>query len=274
MAPQHPANPYSFAHEVQPDGSVTFECSRDPAVNAWLQLPPHHPVVLQTQSFWTAVGASSALQGWEATKWTALTWIDWELGDASGGHAARGVYARDGDAENLGYSLDLFNENGALVVAIRGRGVVFRTRNFEKWRESSKGEARKAAATDNFVFADARALGLTKNERVLVAPFKPGSGHVEALVTPENGLAPSNPLIGGSGDHVNSTHLHELGRQALFLITGRTDIDTSGEMTMKRYVELGTPLRLNIREQTEGGITFEVEQLGKTCAEISLRWKS
>jgi hypothetical protein len=272
MAPQHPDNPYSFAHEVQPDGSVAFECSRDPAVNPWLTLPPHHPVVVQTQSFWTAVGASSAVQGWEATKWTALTWIDWELGDASGGHVAKGVYARDGNAENLGYSLNLFNEDDALVVGIHGRGVVFRTRNFEKWREGSKDKARKAGASDDFVFASPEALGLSAQERVLVAPFETGSGHVEALVTPENGLAPSNPVIGGSGDHVNSTHLHELGRQALFLIKGRTDIDTSGEMSMKRYVELGTPLKLNIREQAEGGVTFEVEQLGKPCAEISLRW--
>ncbi len=272
MAPQHPDNPYSFAHEVRQDGSVAFECSRDPAVNPWLVLPPHHPVVLQTQSFWTAVGASSALQGWEATKWTALTWIDWELGDASGGHVAAGVYARDGEAENLGYSLDLFNENGALVVAIRGKGVVFRTRNFEKWRAGSKGEARKAGASGDLLFASPEALGLTQHERVLVAPFEAGAGYVEALVTPENGLAPSNPLIGGSGDHVNSTHLHELARQALFLIKGRTDIDTSGEMTMKRYVELGTPLRLNIREQAEDGIAFEVEQLGKACAEIRLHW--
>lgn len=272
MAAQHPANPYSFAHEVQSDGTVAFECSRDPAVNPWLQLPPHHPVVLQTQSFWTAVGAGTALQGWETTQWTALTWIDWELGDSGGGHAARGVYARDGEAENLGYSLDLFNDAGALVVAIRGRGVVFRTRNFEKWREGSKGEARKAAASHDFVFADAQALGLTENERVLVAPFQPGQPHVDALVTPENGLAPSNPLIGGSGDHVNSTHLHELARQALYLVKGRSDIDSSGTMSMKRYVELGTPLRLNIREEADNSIAFEVEQLGKVCSEIELRW--
>lgn len=273
MAPQHPDNPYSFAHEVQSDGSVAFKCSRDPAVNPWLTLPPHHPVVLQTQSFWTAVGASSVLQGWEATQWTALTWIDWELGDASGGHVAKGVYARDGDAKNLGYSLNLFNEDDALVVAIRGKGVVFRTRNFEKWREGSKSEARKAIPTDDFIFASPEALGLTQHERVLVAPFEAKAGHVAALVTPENGLAPCNPLIGGSGDHVNSTHLHELGRQALFLIKKRSDIDTSGEMTMKRYVELGTPLTLNIREQAENRITFEVEQLGKACAEIALRWR-
>ncbi|MEP0393113.1 MAG: hypothetical protein ABJ205_00045 [Erythrobacter sp.] len=274
MPPQQSANPYSFAHQVQADGSVVFECSRDAALNPWLTLPPHHPVVLQTQSFWTAVGASTALQGWEATKWTALTWIDWELGVASGGHVTVGVYRREGggEAENLGYSLDLFNESGARVVTIQGRGVVFRKRNFEKWREGSKNEALKAGASDDFVFAHPNALGLTKQERVLVAPLGANAAHIDALVTLENGLAPGNPVIGGSGDHVNSTHFHELARQALFLIKGRADIDTSGEMTMKRYVELGTPLQLKVVSNEADSIGFELEQLGKPCADITLRW--
>lgn len=272
MAPQHPANPYSFAHEVQEDGSVAFECSQDAKANPWLILPPHHPVVVQTQSFWTAVGGASALQGWEKTKWTALTWIDWELGDASAGHATRGVYRRDGEGDSLGYSLELFNKDGAPVVTIHGRGVVFRNRNFEKWREGSKDEARKAAPSDAFTYASPEVLGLVEEERALVAPYQPESSHIDALVTIENGLPPGNPLIGGSGDHVNSTHLHELARQALFLIKGRTDINTSGEMTMKRYLELGTPLRLNITANEADIIGFELEQLGKPCADITLRW--
>ena len=105
-----------------------------------------------------------------------------------------------------------------------------------------------------------------------MAPFEQGSDCVEALVTPANGFPPGNPLIGGSGDHVNSTHFHEIARQALFLIKGRTDIDTSGTMTLNRYVELGTPLKLNIRESADQAITFELEQLGKACAKIVLRF--
>lgn len=272
MAPNHLANPYSSDHEVQSDGSVTFTCSQNVEANPWLALPPHHPVVIQTQSFWTAVGSSIALQGMEATQWSALTWIDWELGEGGGGHAVRGEYRADKESEHPHYSIVLFNAASEAVVTIKGRGVIFRNRNFEKWREGSKEEARKAASLAEFMYADKAVLGLTKDERVLVAPFDPATSYVEALVTDKNGFPPGNPVIGGSGDHVNSTHLHELGRQALFLIAGRTDIDTSGEMTMKRYVELGTPLKLNIREQSDNAIAFDVEQLGKACAEIRLRW--
>jgi hypothetical protein len=43
-------------------------------------------------------------------------------------------------------------------------------------------------------------------------------------------------------------------------------------MTLNRYVELGTPLRLNILDNAESHIAYEIEQLGKTCAQITLRW--
>lgn len=276
MAPQHPSNPYSSGHEVRGDGSVAFACSLDAKANPWLALPPHHPVVVQTQAFWTAVGASSAMQSWDETKWTALTWIDWELGDADGGHATHGVYRRNGEEGELGYSLDLFNEIGTPVITIRGRGVIFRNRNFEQWREGAKKEAQtkavQGAPSIAFQYVDPQALGLIQGERVFVAPFDQAKGYVEALVTAENGFPPGNVFIGGSGDHVNSTHLHELARQALFLVKGRTDIDTSGEMTMKRYVELGAPVRLNVAQVGENSAIFELEQVGKPCASITLRF--
>ena len=270
------ANPYAHSHEVMADGSVVFQCSRDLAVNPWLALAPHHPVVVQTQSYWTAVGGSIALQGMETSKWTALTWTDWELGDGVGGHAVRGVYRNatlEGEhAGQLGYSIELVNQRGAVIVTIRGKGVVFRNRNFEQWREGAKQKARKAGRPGGFVYADKAALALTNDERVLVAPFEPACGYVEALVDDTNGFPPGNPMSGGSGDHVNSTHLHELARQALFLIKRRTDIDTSGTMSLNRYVELGAPVRLHIEDQADNAITFEVAQMEKPCAQINLRW--
>ena len=272
MAPNHLANPYSSDHKVQSDGSVTFNCSLDEQANPWLALPPHHPVVIQTQSFWTAVGSSIALQGMEATQWSALTWIDWELGSGNGGHAVRGEYRADRDSEQPHYSIVLFNAADETIVTIKGRGVIFRNRNFEKWREGSKQEARMAVPSESFVYADKTALGLTEDERVLVAPFDPATSSVEALVTDANGFPPGNPMIGGSGDHVNSTHLHELARQALFLIKRRTDIDTSGTMSLNRYVELGAPVRLHIEDQADNAMTFEVAQMEKPCAQIELRW--
>lgn len=284
MASQHPANPYSFAHRVEDDGSVAFQCSQDVGANPWLALPAHHPVVVQTQSFWTAVGASSALQGWEQTKWTALTWIDWKLGEAGGGHATRGIYRPDSEEGKLGYVIELFNAGGAVVVTIRGRGVVFRNRNFEQWRKEAKQEAQKsgqksgqksdqqAAPLTQFQYCDPETLGLTRGERVFIAPFDHARRYIEALVTAENGFPPGNAFIGGSGDHVNSTHLHELARQALFAIKGQTDIDTSGTMELNRYVELGAPLKLNIAHVDASSAIFEVEQVGKICAKITLRF--
>lgn len=272
MPPNYSSNPYASDFVIHDDGSVTFQCAKDSGALPWLTLPPHHPVVIQTQAFWTAVGASVALAGMEATQWSALTWIDWELGDARAGHAESGVYRREEEDGKASYEIVLFNASQTPIVTIRGRGVVFRNRNFEKWREGSKAQARKAAAGGEFTYAPREVLGLTADERVLVAPFDPGSDFVEALVTPENGFPPGNPVIGGSGDHVNSTHFHEIARQALTLIEGRSDIDTSGEMSLNRYVELGTPLRLHIRDRAKRGITFELVQLGETCAEIILRW--
>lgn len=276
MASQHPSNPYSFAHRVEDDGSVAFQCSQDVSHNPWLALPAHHPVVVQTQGFWTAVGGASALQGWEQTKWTALTWIDWELGVAGGGHATRGRYRLDSEEGKLGYVIELFNDNGVVVVTIRGRGVIFRNRNFEKWREKAKQKAQQSvqqeAPSTAFQYADPKTLGLTQGERVLIAPFDSAKGYIEALVTAENGFPPGNAFIGGSGDHVNSTHLHELARQALFAIKQRTDINTSGEMSLDRYVELGAPLRLNIAHVDGNGALFELEQVGKVCAKITLRF--
>lgn len=270
--PPNYSNPYASDYEIRSGGLVTFQCSQDAGALPWLKLPPHHPVVIQTQAFWTAVGASIALAGMEATQWSALTWIDWELGDASGGHATHGEYRRDEQSENPSYEVVLFNRQAQPIVTIRGRGVIFRNRNFEEWREGSKEKAREAAPAVDFKYAAPDALGLSEDERALVAPFDPQSGFVEALVTTENGFPPGNPMIGGSGDHVNSTHFHEIARQALCLIEGRADIDTSGEMSLNRYVELGTPLKLNIVENVEQRITFELEQLEKPCAQITLRW--
>ncbi|MEM8725183.1 MAG: hypothetical protein AAGE86_06650 [Pseudomonadota bacterium] len=272
MPPNYTNNPYAHGHEVREGGSVGFKCSLDNKALPWLNLPPHHPVVIQTQAFWTAVGASVALAGMEATRWTALTWIKWQLGEGKGGHATHGEYRRDEQEEHPHYEITLFNAAAQPIVTIHGRGVVFRNRNFEKWREGSKEEARKAAPNIDFSYAERSDLGLTEDERVLVAPFDPKNHFVEALLTAENGFPPGNPVIGGSGDHVNSTHFHEIARQALYLIKERSDIDTSGEMTLSRYVELGTPIRLNIRDNAAQRMTFELEQMEKACAEITLRW--
>ena len=80
-------------------------------------------------------------------------------------------------------------------------------------------------------------------------------------------------MISGSGDHVNSTHFGEVTRQALALVTGDPLVQiTGGEMRLNRYVELGTPFALSFERSDESAITFTLEQLGRECAEIDLRW--
>lgn len=92
---------------------------------------------------------------------------------------------------------------------------------------------------------------------------------MEVLVRPENGASPRNRVIGGSGDHVNSTHLGEVTRQALCLVLGDPHLQiTGGEMHLNRYVELGAPFELG----ETGAMTFTLEQLGKPCAETDPRW--
>lgn len=270
---QHFPNPYAFDYRAQDDGRFAFTCSQDPEHFAWLALPPHHPAVIQTQSFWCSIGAVIELEGLEEGKWTALTWTDWDVGSELPGHAVRGLYERVEAGGGPAFSVELFDEHDHRIATIRGRGVVFRNRNFEEWREGSKSEARKAADTSGFTFAGREALGLSNVEFPFVAPLQPGTDQIEALVTSANGLPPANPFLSGSGDHVNSTHFAEVARQTLCLVTGDPDIAVRhGEMTLKRYVELGTPFRLKIARQTDSQLDLVVEQLDRECSEITLSW--
>lgn len=273
MPPQY-TDPYAFDYERSQDGSVRFSCSTDVERFGWLALPPQHPAVIQTQNFWASIGAIIELDGIEASKWTALTWTDWECGMIGVGHAVRGTYTRTEAGGGPAYAIALFDEEGRRIAKMRGRGVVFRHRNFAKWRETSKADARKARPEARFVFADRSALGLTSGEFPFVAPLDATrADRVDALVTQQNGLPPANRYLGGSGDHVNSTHIAEVARQALCLMEGRPDVKIlSGEMSLTRYVELGTPIRLEVRDRDTRSIRLKLTQIGRVCSEIGLNW--
>ncbi len=277
---QHYTRSYTSGHVVAEDGSVDFDCATDQQEWTWLALPPRHPAAIQTQNFWASIGAGIALGTVEEGKWTALTWTDWTCGDPEAEHAVRGHHTRTMVDGQDCYDITLFDQKDRLVAQMRGRGVVFRNRNFEEWRSQAKAktksEAERAGADEPFTFADPDSLGLMSIEQALVAPLAaPDAGSVDALVTRENGLQPNNPVLGGSGDHVNSTHIAEAARQALRLVSGDPQLEvTGGEMSLNRYVELGTPFRLDVIEKTDSAIRFSLSQLGKDCSEITLRFES
>lgn len=265
-----PERSYTSDETVQKDGSVRFVCSPDAQEWPWLALPPLHPIVIQTQNFWTSVGASLALGTMDKDKWTALTWTDWECGDADVGHAVHGTFERTLVEDKLAFLTRLYDAQDREIVSIRGRGVVFRTRNFEEWRAKSKGEAAQRGDTEDFDYASHEALGLDPKEPPLVSTLQ--GDQVEALITRENGLQPGHPYFSGSGDHVNTPHLAEVARQVIALTEGEPVAVTGGEMAMHHYIELGCPFTVGIESHGVGEVQLAMSQLEKRCAEATLRW--
>ncbi|QFT76753.1 hypothetical protein [Erythrobacter sp. THAF29] len=265
---------YTHDHEVNADGSVAFTCSTEFEAWPWLTLGPHHPVVVQAQNFWCSVGAILKLDEMQEGQWSALTWTEWVCGEAGVSDAVRGTYERERSGKDRRYLITLFDAEDREVVRMRGRGVVFRTRNFEEWRGEAKREAKWHADRDNFEFAPRELLGIGECEHSLVGlGTKHDPDTIPALVTSENGLPPANPMLGGSGDHVNSVHMIEAARQAMAVLKGGPDFEISGgEMHLNRYVELGTPFSLRVENQSESEVGFQLDQLGKPCAEITLRF--
>lgn len=273
--PQGMGDPYAFDFERHDDDALHFRCASGVDAWPWLSLPPQHPVVIQTQQFWASFGALQFEGGLEEGQWSALTWMDYDLGDWNADHAVRGEYRRIESDRGPAFGLTFFDGQDRVIVSMRGRGVVFRNRNFEEWREGAKKEAKTAQAPAEFTFADGDILSLGDGEFAFVAPLQSGATRIEALVTPENGMPPSNRVISGSGDHVNTTHFGEATRQALCLITGDPNVlVTGGEMRLKRYVELGTPFGLDFEVNEPGAVTFTLEQMDQECARIDLRWNA
>ncbi|MFN2099736.1 hypothetical protein [Altererythrobacter sp. MF3-039] len=270
-----PGKIYTHDRKVAVDGTVSFTCSQDQEMWPWLALHPHHPAVVQTQNYWTAVEGSQALDRIEQDKWTAMVWTDWEFGSPDVSQAVRGEYARATD-ESFGFVTSLFDCDDQLIVRMRGKGVVFRTRDFEKWREPAKEEARRNAIAAAFAYANREALALEEGERRFLSPLADVSPpKAVALITKENGFMPGNRFIGGSGDHVNATHLSESARQMLTLLMGGTPHRiTGGEMAMNRYVELGTPFTLTVSGREDGTVHLTVSQLDRDCSEVTLRFET
>ena len=272
---------YTSSHEVGPDRRVDFACSLDAREWPWIALGPRHPVVIQAQNFWASIGAAHATGSIDEAQWSALTWTDWRCGDLAAGNAVRGTYRRERGAgaheDSDNFAIELFDCEDRTTVTMRGRGVMFRNRDFEQWRAEAKRKARaraeKTGESAPPAFASHAALGLGPGEHPLIAPPQDKSpARFAGMVTPGNGLPPANRVLSGSGDHVNTVHMVEAARQALCLLTEQPHPAIGGgAMTLSRYVELGVPFALDVQDRQPDEARFTLVQAGRECATITLR---
>lgn len=267
---------YTCNHTVSDDGRVTFECIQNVEIWPWLALNPVHPILVQTINFWGSVESGEALGTFDPEKWSALTHAEWTCGPASAGLPVRGDYETLQHGDEMRYQLQFYDEEDVRTLRISGKGVVFRTRNFEGWRRDTKDQYEKPD-TSGFVYASAESLGVQTDRERFLAPLARKDGiSTDGLITKENGLRPAHPYIGGSGDHVNSTHMGEVGRQFAEMHLGRRLINRSGEMSFMHYVELGRPFEVSLvsQKQAENAVSLLVRQRGRDCARIEMTFSA
>ena len=266
---------YTHNHTVSEPGRVSFECSQDIKIWPWLALNPIHPILVQTINFWGSVECGETLGTFDPEKWSALTHCEWTCGAPDVGRPVRGTYETLQQGEKMRYQLRFFDRDDAQVVRISGVGVVFRTRNFEGWREDTK-EKFKKPNTSDFIYASAEAVGVETQRERFLAPLRRDDGiRTTGLITKENGLRPAHPHIGGSGDHVNSTHMGEVGRQFVTLLVGEKLINCGGDMSFLHYVELGRPFEVELLAYSEPdcAISMLVRQQDRDCTKIDMQFE-
>ncbi|WP_370190787.1 hypothetical protein [Qipengyuania sp.] len=257
---------FTHDHVVEADGSVTFACSQDTQTWPWTAIGPHHPGAIQAASYWLSVESAMALGGWDPDKWSALTWTRWACGEPGVGRMAHGRYERVRIDGKESFSIHLYDAQDALVCRLDGRGVVFRTRDFEKWRSQAK-EASAKVASAGFGYADPEVLGLDESEFAFLGPLD--GARAIGLLDADNAMPPAHPWLDGSGDHVNSAHLAEVARQFTSLLRGGAPFRvTKAEMRFDRYVELGVPFEVERVGGTENRVTMQLRQSGRACTWI------
>ncbi len=260
---------FTSDHVVHDDGSVEFACSQDLAAWPWAALHPHHPGSIQALSYWVSVECAAALGSWDLNKWSALTWTRWECGDPDVGAYASGTYRRTTIKGKESFSIDFADEQGRHICRLDGRGVVFRTRDFEEWRKGEKAIAPQTSSNE-FAYADAPLLGLSRDERPFLGPVK--NGTALGLLDAANSMPPNHPWLDGSGDHVNSAHLAEVARQFVSLLRdGDPFRVVSAEMRFRHYVELGSPFAIQRVGDNGDTVGMVVRQSGRDCTQISYR---
>ena len=266
-------------HILTPDQSVAFRVSDDLEKWPWLALQSSHAIVAQMVNYFCSVEAGRARGNLDTEKWTALTWTSWWCGSTSRNapHGTHGVVDRVGEADDSpDYKLTVFNGAGGLVYRMAGRGVVFRNRDFEGWRETAKAEIAALPEPTDFRYAAPEAVCVVTEAEVCVSrEFEAdGSRAVEGLFTRESGFG-GHPYHGGSGDHVNSGHQADAVQQAAQLLFGAAGAPLpikGGEAKFKRYVELDRPFRilLNPERSEPRRPVFDISQGGHPCSRFWL----
>ena len=258
---------FTHSHELLDDGIVKFQCSGDKEKWPWLNLPPSHPIVIQSINYWASVETGKTRGSFDPTKWSALTWCEWEAGDPDTGPVAHGIAdTPPGDIEENKprFRLTFFDAADKFVCRMTGTGVIFKTRNFEAWRSEAKEKARIESDVSAFNYAPASALGVSSDVERFLTPLVRGEQiSSDALITKNNGLKPNHPYHDGSGDHVNANHLVDAGFQFAHLIFGEPLRCTGGEISFRHYVELGKPFGLTQTDAGSESISVLVEQSGR-----------
>ncbi len=268
--------PDRYTHNLRrsSDGAVMFDCSTDSGVWPWLKLDPIHPILVQTINFWASIDAGEFLGTFDPDTWTALTKVEWVCGPPGVGLPARGEYHKEQDKDRARYGLTFYDRAGTLVAKMAGEGVTFRTRNFEGWRGAAK-EKLRPPEPPAFTYASAEAVGVASQTESFLAPLGATDPvTTTGLVTKATGLRPVHPYIGGSGDHVNSTHMGEIGRQFGQLLLGQPCLQTGGTMVFDHYVELDSPFEVTLLEHDETARQFRllVRQGDRDCTQIEMNY--
>jgi len=266
---------YTFNQRQLDDGSVSFECSTNDSVWPWLKLNSIHPILVQTINFWASIDSGEFLGTYDPDVWTALTQVEWTCGAPLVGLPVRGRYGPRQDDAHARYTLEFYDAKDQLVARMSGRGVTFRTRNFEGWRDEAKEKIVKPEPP-SFEYAPKDAVGAETQSESFLALLQRGEAiETTGLITKANGLRPNHPYIGGSGDHVNSTHMGEIGRQFGEMLVGERLINTGGEMVFKHYVELGSPFEVVLlsHDETTKRFVLLVTQADRACTEITMQYE-
>ena len=200
--------------------------------------------------------------------------VRWMCGAPDVGLPHHGTYQHVQASDRARYKLAFFDQSNRMVAEMAGQGVTFRTRNFEGWRDDAK-EKLKPAAPPLVNYAPADAVGVRTQKESFLAPLRRSDTiSTTGLITKENGLRPAHPYIGGAGEHVNSTHMGEVGRQFGQLLLERPFFHTGGEMVFDHYVELGSPFGVELTRHSTADNQFDliVRQGGHDCTKISVRY--
>ena len=262
---------FTHGHAVRDDGAVEFRCSDDAKQWPFLELPPWHPIAIQTLQFWSSVEASMALGAWDDSKWSALTWCKWTSG-VDTGHAVRGLSEHQTVDGKVQQRLTFFDAGDALVYDISLAGVIFQNRDFEGWRSKAKQDAAPAEDLGAFEFAPRQLVGSETTGPAFLAPLGAEDPKTaRGLISKENAMPPHHKYLGGSGDHVNAAHLAEAAHQFLYLTGDGTPLTiTGGEMRFTSYVELGRPFGIELTGKNGNETSMQVTQGGKACTAITL----